>query len=153
MKRIALIGCSSSKLGKDEPSATFPAKDIYVGKNFLKAKTQGIAHFGCEDEFYILSGKFGLLHQDDRISYYNTYLGDFSEKEKRAWAKKVLLQLKENFDLKNTQFVIFAGRDYSKYIKDSLNCITLKYDHRILTFEVDEILNNGDESNEQDRSV
>ena len=152
MRRIALIGCSSSKLGKDTPNALFPAGEIYQGKNFLKAKNQGISHFGCEEEYYILSGKFGLLHKDALIAYYDTYLGDFSESEKRAWAKKVLAQLEEQFDLKDTQFVIFAGRDYSKNIKEHLNCITLKYNRRILTFDVDEILENGD-SDEQDRSV
>lgn len=153
MRRIALIGCSSRKLGKDAPNDMYPAGKIYVGKNFLKAKQQGISHFGCEKEFYILSGKYGLLNQNEPISFYNTYLGDFSEEEKRAWAMKVLDQLGRNFNLENTQFVIFAGRDYSKYIKNNLNCITLKYNHRILTFEVDEVLNNGGKNYERDRSI
>ncbi len=144
MRRIALIGCSQSKLGKDFPKAKFPAKDIYLGRNYKKSREIGIKYFNCEDKFFILSGKYGLLDEDDKISYYNTYLGNFSVKEKKKWADMVVSQLKQRFDLKDTEFVIFAGDSYSKYIKNYLNCITLKFKGRIITFEIKEHLKNGD---------
>ena len=143
MRRVALIGCSQSKLGKDCPTVKFCAKDIYLGRNFKKAREQGIKHFNCEEEFYILSGKYGLLAEDDKITYYDTYLGSFSAKEKRVWAEMVVKQLGELFDLNNTEFVIFAGDSYSKYIKNHLNCIILKFKGRVITFEIKERHQNG----------
>lgn len=121
----------------------FCAKDIYLGRNYKKAKEQGVEYFHCEEEFYVLSGKYGLLCMDDQISYYNTYLGAFTEKQKRAWADMVVEQLSQKFDLHSTEFVIFAGDSYSKYIKQRLNCIVLKFNGRNITFEVKEQLRNG----------
>jgi len=143
MRRIALIGCSKKKQGKDCATALYKAADIYLGNNYKIAKEQGIKYFQCEEKFYILSGKYGLLASDERISYYDTYLGKFPVKEKIKWAKMVLEQLKHNFDLSSTEFVIFAGDSYSKYIKAYLNCIILKFERRTITFEIKEQLSNG----------
>ena len=144
MRRIALIGCSQKKLGRDCPTAKFVAKDIYLGRNYRAAKERGIRHFECEEHFYILSGKYGLLDSDDKISYYNTYLGAMPVKKKKEWAEKVIAQLGQVFDLSDTEFVIFAGDSYSKYIKNRLNCITLKFNGRQMTFDIREQLSNGE---------
>lgn len=144
MRRIALIGCSKRKLGKDCPETKFSAKDIYLGRNYKKARDEGIKYFNCEENFYILSGKYGLLSGDTKISYYDIYLGNFSVKEKKEWANIVVEQLKKNFDLTNTEFIIFAGDSYSKYIKNFLNCIVLKFAGRNITFEIKEQLNMAD---------
>ena len=143
MKRIALIGCSQKKLGKNCPSTKFAAKDIYLGRNYLKAKDKGVRRFECEEHYYILSGKYGLLDSNDEITYYDTYLGHFTVNEKKKWAENVIEQLERIFDLSNTEFVIFAGDSYSKYIKKHLNCITLKFNGRHITFEIKEQLQNG----------
>ena len=143
MQRVALIGCSQKKLGKNNPNAKFIAKDIYLGRNYLMSKNKGIQHFECQQHFYILSGKYGLLDSNEEISYYDTYIGKFSAKEKKQWAENVIEQLRKIFDLSNTKFVIFAGDSYSKYIKNYLNCITLKFNGRHITFEIKETLHNG----------
>ena len=140
-RRIGLIGCSASK----NPAAVLdqnllkPAKDMYIGGNFLKSRDEGIKHFDCED-YYILSGKYGLLDKDDMIQYYNCYLHDQSSEYKKAWSEKVYNQLKEKFgdELKNIEFIFFCGQDYSMKLKKRLNCKTLKIVAYRITFDIKE---------------
>ena len=73
-KIIGLIACSSRKLGQNNPAEKYWAKDIYKGNTFIKSKEEGLKKYNCE-EWYILSGKYGLLDKDEGISYYNLYLG------------------------------------------------------------------------------
>lgn len=37
MKKIALLACSKSKKGKDQPEELFCAEDIYTGNSFRKS--------------------------------------------------------------------------------------------------------------------
>lgn len=138
MRTIALIGCSAKKQGKNEPQKMFVAGEIYTGFSFKKARDLGIEHFGCEKDYYILSAEYGLLDCHKKIAYYDKYLGEFSIKEKKDWAERVYKQLTKKFDLHDTQFVIFAGSDYTQYLKNRLNCVLLKYKGRQITFEVKE---------------
>lgn len=63
-KIIGLIACSSTKLGKDSPAKKYLAKDIYKGHTFILSKDEGLKKYKCE-EWYILSGKYGLLDRDN----------------------------------------------------------------------------------------
>ena len=145
MRKIALIGCSKKKLGVNTPQTTYRAGEIYIGNNFRKSRDEGIEYFGCESDFYILSGnvEYGLLNCNDMICYYDKYLGNCTAKERKIWANKILQQLKCKFDISDTEFVIFAGSAYSQYIKNYLNCIILKFNSRTITFEIKEKLSNG----------
>lgn len=138
MRRIALIGCSKKKLGKNCPNKKFKANDIYLGNNFKKALNEGIEYFNCKNDFYILSDKYELLSKNDKISYYDVCLRDFSIYEKKKWASNVLQELKNKFNLVDTEFVIFASDIYCKYIKNHINCIVLKFNYRNITFQIKE---------------
>ena len=110
MRKIALIGCSKSKLGKEDLSQRFPAADIYCGRSFRKAKNFGIKHFGCEDRFYVLSALHGLLPCDAEITYYDKSLYDMSAKDRRLWAERVYADICKNF-VKNGKFRAISGRN------------------------------------------
>ena len=135
MIRIALIGCSKSKQGQNTPSKAFLAKDIYTGRNYKKARDQGVARFQCVD-YYILSAEHYLLDKNKLICYYDKSLYEMKEAECRKWAGKVLAELKSRFDLNETEFIIFAGSIYAKYLINELHCITLKYKGRHITFDI-----------------
>ena len=106
-KIIGLIACSSRKLGQNNPAEKYWAKDIYKGNTFIKSKEEGLKRYNCE-EWYILSGKYGLLDKDERISYYNLYLGKQSVEYKKKWAEDVLNTLKSKYDLKMIYFIFLA---------------------------------------------
>ena len=143
MRKIALIGCSKSKLGKEDLSRRFPAADIYCGRSFRKSKNFGIKHFGCEDRFYVLSALHGLLPCDAEITYYDKSLYDMSAKDRRRWAEQVYADICKTFDVSNTHFVIFAGFAYWQYLADRLNCTVLKYEGRNVTFTVKHVFEGG----------
>ena len=65
-KIIGLIACSSRKQGKDTPAKQYLAKDLYTGNTFIKSKEEGLKKYNCE-EWYILSGKYGLLDKDEGL--------------------------------------------------------------------------------------
>lgn len=125
-KIIGLIACSSRKLGQDNLAEKYLAKDIYKGNTFIKSKEEGLKKYKCE-EWYILSGKYGLLDKNERISYYNLYLGKQSAEYKKKWAENVLYTLKSKYDLKNDIFYIFGGKSYYKYLLPHLHCIVFTY--------------------------
>lgn len=126
MKKIGLIGCSKSKLGKNTPNELFRAQDIYQGNSFKKSKTEGLKRFECED-FYILSARHKLLNKDEEICYYDDSLNNKKVAYKKDWADKVLECLKCKFDLTQVKFYIFAGENYYKYLVPHLNCVAFGY--------------------------
>ncbi len=126
MKKIALIACSKKKLGADCPDRKFKSQDIYTGNTFKKSKAAYKSRFGCED-FHILSAKYNLLDKDEEIPYYDMYLGHQSSEYKKEWAETVLAKLRGKYDLKDTVFYIFGGRDYYKDLLPHLNCVVFGY--------------------------
>lgn len=58
------------------------------------------------------------------------------EIERRKWVGKVLAELESRFDLNKTEFIIFAGSIYAKYLVNDLHCITLIYKGRHITFDI-----------------
>lgn len=126
MKTIGLIGCSKHKLGKDCPARLFKAKDIYIGNTFKISRDFGLSKFKCED-WYILSAKYNLLDKEEKIPYYDLYLGHQSSADKNEWAQKVLSKLKEKYDLRNDVFYIFAGSDYYQKLLPYLHCVVFNY--------------------------
>ncbi len=138
MKRIGLVECTKSKLkdAQDNPTNVYPAKDMYTGYNFRKAVSDGLDEFECS-RYYILSDRYGLIEPDDLIHYYEFDLAKQSVAYKKAWSDKVYDELvKKLGNIDNVEFVFFAGEIYYKYLKERLNCITLKFVGRKVTFDV-----------------
>lgn len=67
VRRIALVGCTKGKL-----PARAPARDLYVGDLFAKAR----AYAQTFDAWYVLSARHGLVLPDEVIEPYDVTLGD-----------------------------------------------------------------------------
>lgn len=104
MNRVVLISCS----GKKE-SVRCAARDLYLPSD-LFAKSRAFAEH-LRLDYAILSAKHGLLQPSRVIAPYNERLG--GKRDRGRWAEKVLKQLRRDFDLGDTVFVLLAGRQYT----------------------------------------
>lgn len=118
MKKIALVTCVAAK--KPMPCA---AKDLYQGELFENFMNVAKAH--NPDEIYILSGKHHLLDLDTVIAPYDVNLNDVDDDALRAWADKVITQLKSVANLKNDCFILVASETYIKYLTPHLTSKTI----------------------------
>ena len=67
-------------------------------------------------EVYILSAKYGLLSENTPIVPYNVTLNSMSERQKKEWAKNIMLSLSKRYDLNKESFLIMGGQNYTKYL-------------------------------------
>jgi len=113
--RIALISCSKCK--KKYPCI---AREMYSESTLFKY-SYDYANINA-DKIYILSAKYGLLPDYKRIEPYDLTLKTMSTLHKTAWSNSVIEQLKNEFDLKNDEFIILAGFEYySNLVKHLVN--------------------------------
>ena len=113
MVKTVLISCVSKKL---DHSAK--ARDMYISPLFkLSLK---YAQKLNPDKIFILSAKYHLLPLDKEIEPYNVTLNNMSVNEIKSWAEEVVRELGENADLENDNFIILAGENYTKFIRDKL---------------------------------
>lgn len=120
--KIALLACSKSKKGKDQPEVLFCAEDIYTGNSFRKSLDK--VKKEDFDDYFIISAKHHLLKKDQMISYYDKTLYKMSAKECKEWADIVIQQLKELFNnnLDDIEFHIFGGKKYYENLYVHLKC-------------------------------
>ena len=105
---IRLISCVKSKANK-----RCEAKDMYVSPLFKYM--YAYAKKRCK-EVYILSAKYGLLSENTPIAPYNVTLNSMSERQKKEWAKNIMLSLSKRYDLNKETFLIMGGQNYVKYL-------------------------------------
>ena len=103
-RRLALIGCSKSKL-----STPARARDLYTGSLFTKSLRY--AELTC-DATAILSAKYGLVQLDDVIHPYNAKITDMPIGHRRAWAWLVKAALEHAFPFPHWTYVYLAGSLY-----------------------------------------
>lgn len=97
---IVIISCGKRKLqGKAK------AKDIYIGSLYHQ-KLEYVRTLYPNHEFYIISAKHGLIHQDKVISSYDRVLPAANNDEYKKWLDLVTEQLK---DFDSTEEVLFLG--------------------------------------------
>lgn len=114
MKKIVLISCVSKKR-----TAKSKARDLYVSPLF-KLNLQ----YACAlkpDAIFILSAKHGLVALDEEIEPYDVTLINMGVTERKAWAGKIIQQLRLYADLRQDFFVILAGERYRQYLLPHLN--------------------------------
>ena len=109
MKKIVLISCASKKLGKKSK-----AKDLYVSPLFKY--NLRYANSLNPDKIFILSAEYGLLDLEQEVEPYDKTLNSMKQEDIKAWAERVLNQLKEVSDINNDKFIFLAGEKYRKYI-------------------------------------
>ncbi len=112
MKNVYLIGCTKRKTELKNK-----AKDLYLGTFPIRYK-YALNH--NPDGIHILSALYHLVDLETVIDPYDLTLSAFKKKDKTAWAKKVVEQLKEKYDLDNTNFIILAGKNYYEGIDQIL---------------------------------
>ena len=121
---IIIISCGKRKLqGKAK------AKDLYIG-SLYRQKLEYVSTLYPNHEFYIISAKHGLIHQDVVISSYDRVLPSSSE-EFKEWTDLVNNQL-QVFDSKEevlflggTRYYVpvdeyFTGKKYAPLVGKSL---------------------------------
>jgi hypothetical protein len=113
MGNYVLIACVG-----DKRSAAAPACDLYQSPLFRKALRY--AQRLNPDGIFILSAKYGLVPSNAVIAPYDETLNDKSTPEIRAWADRVLHQLRAVFNLESDHFTILAGQNYRKFLVPSL---------------------------------
>lgn len=127
---IVLVGCGSKKAR--EPRR---AIDLYIGRLFL-LRVAYAQKFYPGARLYILSAKYGLLEPDKVVAPYDETLKKWPIARRRAWAKKVLRQLRSKVGaLSGHVFVVMAGKEYYQFLLPLLpNHILVpapRYDFRV----------------------
>jgi len=113
MNTIVLISCVSKKLAYKAQ-----AKELYISPLF-KLNLQ-YAQRLAPSKIFILSAKYGLVNLDDEIESYNVTLNNMPAKERKIWAKKVLVQLSRYCNLRQDHFIFLAGEKYRQYLLPQL---------------------------------
>lgn len=110
-RKIALVACVKTKR-----SVASPAGALYTSSLFKKASSYARQ---IADEWYILSAKHGLVHPETIIAPYEKTLNKMRAAERRAWARRVLAELREVLR-RGDQVVFLAGKRYRENLVDSV---------------------------------
>jgi len=103
MATIALIACSKTKA-----RGRHRALEMYTSPLFRKSLLYAVSN---SDKQFVLSAKHGLLAPTDWIEPYELTLKRMPERQKSAWAKKVLGDLKKVSTTRD-KIIFLAGEDY-----------------------------------------
>ncbi len=119
IRKIALVACVSKKA-----TISRPARDLYTSAWFMKASAyaQQIA-----DRWFILSAKYGLVPPDRVIAPYDETLNRMPAAQRRAWAKRVLQDLRHEVHA-GDDIVILAGQRYREHLIDPLETMGCNVD-------------------------
>jgi len=109
MPTIVLISCVSQKLPHRARAAELYTSPLFVG-------ALRYARSLNPDAIYILSAKYGLLDLEAEIEPYDVTLLNMRASEVRAWAARVLAQLRLCTDPQRDHYVFLAGEKYRQYL-------------------------------------
>ena len=106
--RIALIACSKLKSTNE---GAIPAYLRYLRSplfhlSYLYAKQWGASHI------YIMSAKYGLIHDGEEIYNYDKTLSKMSREDRKFWALDINNKLEEMGRHGGRVFLVLAGKDY-----------------------------------------
>lgn len=87
--------------------------NIYLG-NYFKTCLDYAKSLTTEDNIYILSAKYGVLHLTDEITPYNITLNNATKQQYQEWKLKVLQQLKDLNITSDTPITMLCGKNYYK---------------------------------------
>jgi cytoplasmic iron level regulating protein YaaA (DUF328/UPF0246 family) len=105
-----LIACVSKKASNRQTAEKLYLSDLF--KKELRYAREIIQ----PDDIFILSAKHGLVKLSEELDPYDLTLNTMLSKERKAWAEKVLADLKREADFKRDQFVFLAGNKYRQYL-------------------------------------
>lgn len=105
---VVFIGC-----GKKKNIVTCEAYKMYQG-NYFSACLQYAKTLTSEDNIFILSAKYGVLHLHDIITPYNITLNEATQEQYKEWTQKVLRQLNGLNINSDTEITFLCGKNYYK---------------------------------------
>jgi len=100
-----LVACAKQKLSQPDVAAR-----LYVSPWFRRASAFA-ATMG--EDWYVLSAKYGLVGKQEIIEPYEQTLHNESRDWQRAWAQKVMFQVKQSI-LPEAHIVMLAGQVYRR---------------------------------------
>jgi hypothetical protein len=110
MTRLALIGCSATKL-----ATPARADELYQGNLFKKALVYAKRN---ADEVRILSAKHGVVKLDTVLEPYDLTLSRMTYNERKAWMMLCRVHLEQQgFKHENTFIVFLCGQTYVQGIQ------------------------------------
>lgn len=68
------------------------------------------------DAFFLLSAKYGLLDPEKELSAYPETMSSLKKDDIKEWANAIVEQLKNNFDLEETEVIVLALSRFAKPI-------------------------------------
>ncbi|MFE9619544.1 DUF6884 domain-containing protein [Streptomyces sp. NPDC006384] len=105
LTQLLLVPCSMGKL--DVPAA--PAGEMYVGSYHVAARrAAAAASANGSAQVLILSAKFGLLRDEDRILHYDLRAGDSGTVTRQALARQAHF-----LGVSAARVTVFAGKAYA----------------------------------------
>ena len=110
-KTIALVACVSQKA-----PTPMPARHLYTSNWFRKASAYAER---VSDRWYILSAEHGLLDPDTVIDPYENTLNCMPIAERRAWARRVINDLRRNLEYGDQVFIV-AGQRYRENLVEPI---------------------------------
>lgn len=113
-KTIVLISCCAKK-----KEAGNYAEVLYDSDGF-KARL-AYSRLLDPDGIFVISALHHVIPLTEFIEPYNVCLEDFSDEEKREWAKICWRQLDWFSDCQNDKYIILAGKDYYEELIKGLN--------------------------------
>lgn len=119
-ERVAVVGCSKTKREPGEGN-TLPAERLYSKSDyFSKAwRYSGL----IADYAYILSAEHAIVHPEDELEYYETYIGDLDADELDSLKTEVRWQLGGAAGGEipiGAELVVLAGKRYVALVREAL---------------------------------
>ncbi len=114
MKTVYLVSCAAEKR-----TAELPAERLYCSDLFEKARAYALRNMSSEDQWYILSAKYGLLNPGMIVGPYNETLNNMRKSERMQWAQHVERDLR-NLLHPGDRVVFLAGQRYREFLEPAL---------------------------------
>lgn len=113
MQKIVLIACASKKAKQ-----AALAENLYISPLFRA--NLAYARSLNPVAIFILSAKYGLVELSQQLMPYDMTLNELSDGEVRAWADRVLKQLRARVNIERHEVVLLAGEKYRRHLAPSL---------------------------------
>lgn len=107
VSEVCLVSCVSQKA-----SRSLPAKDLYTSVLFTRIRAF-VERRNCP--WFVLSAEHGLIHPDAVIAPYEKTLNTMGVKERRAWAERVIEQMKVRMP-ESDRITLLAGQRYREFL-------------------------------------
>lgn len=106
METIYFVGCT-----KNKQDYACSAKEMY-SKSVLFKKQIAYINKISDDDYYILSAKYGLVHPDHKIEPYDISLYNMKQCDYRKWCEYTRTQMTYYFDVDNIHAIFLCGNKY-----------------------------------------